>query len=88
MVNKIIFLFGIFWNKDYGFRIPETVDYNVGSGVTLIVDAVAGINVLKVRLRSDPECFHVILSLNFHKFFEILFLILIKFSQGLGMLFK
>ena len=36
--------------------------------MTLIVEAVAGVNVLKVRLRSDPECFHVILSFNFHKF--------------------
>jgi hypothetical protein len=60
-------------NKDYGFRIPESVDYDVGSGVTLIVDAVAGINVLKVRLRSDPECFHVISIFNFQNFHKSYF---------------
>ena len=49
----------MYFNLDYGFRIPELVDYEAGQGATLVVTAVAGVNVLTVRLHSDPECFHV-----------------------------
>ena len=47
-------LINLIFILDYGFRIPETVDYNSGLGATLVIDAVAGINVLTVRLQSNP----------------------------------
>jgi len=31
-----------------------TVDYYSGLGVTLVVDAIGGVNVMTVRLRSNP----------------------------------
>ena len=66
--QALTYFIQIFSNIDYGFRIPGTVDYNEGSGVTLIVEAVAGITVLTVRIRSNPECFHVISIFIFQKF--------------------
>lgn len=46
--------------QDYGFRVPFSVNYDGATGCVLEVNAVAGVQVMKVRIRSNPECFDVI----------------------------
>ena len=45
--------------QDYGFYIPFSVNFDGATGVTLIVNAVAGVQVLETRIRGNPECFHI-----------------------------
>ena len=45
--------------QDYGFYVPFSVNYDGATGCVLEVNAVAGVNVMRVRIRSNPECFHV-----------------------------
>ena len=45
--------------QDYAFKVPFAASYDGDVGCTLEVNAVAGINVLRIRVRSNPECIDV-----------------------------
>ena len=46
--------------QDFGFRVPFSVNYDGATGCILEVNAVAGAQVMRVRIRSNPECFDVL----------------------------
>lgn len=43
--------------QDYTFRIPYNADYQ--RGARLIINAVAGVQVINYALDNDPLCFHI-----------------------------
>lgn len=45
--------------QNYGFFIPYTVDYNLGTGCILSVHAMAGNDVMNIRITDNPACYHV-----------------------------
>ena len=59
VVEKVVQTGSIASGQAYGFRIPFSVNYDTEVGCTLEVNAVAGVNVLRVKIRTNPECFHV-----------------------------
>ena len=44
---------------DYAFYVPFGVNYDGINGCFLEVNAVAGYQVMRTRIRSNPECFHI-----------------------------
>ena len=44
---------------DYGFKIPFSINYDSEFGCLLESTAVAGLNIMKVRIKSNPECFDI-----------------------------
>jgi hypothetical protein len=45
--------------QNYGFLVPFSVNYDGATGCILEINAVAGVQVMRVRIRSNPQCFDV-----------------------------
>ena len=45
--------------QDYGFKVPFSISYDGDVGCVLEINAIGGIQVARVRIHQNPECFHV-----------------------------
>jgi hypothetical protein len=49
----------ILGGQNYAFYVPYTVNYDGAYGVTLVVHAIAGKQVMSQRVKTSPQCYHV-----------------------------
>lgn len=50
----------IVYGQNYGFYIPWNVDYYGGTGCILIIKAMAGNDVMNIRITENPVCYHLL----------------------------